>query len=592
MNSNASPIGTPSLDWYCCASANLARGDINCFARKPSTLAGERRNSLVDTTACNGQRKEHSSLLPLLAIALAVTLSAAAQNRERIDAGARDAGLLLNAAPQDGHLFLSWNAAPGTTYRVRSRPAGSHEWSVTNVGQRASYALAGLTNWITYEVELQSLSPRAYMRRSTVVRAKPRPRFGCAALRYISWDTRMNFFCSWQEMDAFLRRERIDPARLRCRNQPIGEWSEHAPDCLYQLPGRLALLLRSADERFDEPCGYREPEQVARVTRAILGWDDAAAPAALHPHTAFTGSVTSYDSVRGYRIDTRPGLASRVVWFTPRNPTPNRYAIYHEGHGGRAVDIAADTIEWLLARGWTVIALDMPLTGANATDLGALLGIHTDFYKLDEGGISPLVHFLSPVKAIVDEIVARASDDPDILLIGRSGGGWTTYVYGAIDPRVDAAIPVAGGTPLSQRLLAGPLEIGDFEQSWPPLFSIVRHEDLMIAAGSRGSLHLYNTWDPCCYRARPDDPFVRYLRDAGAVFGKKIDVFVDEENFQHSIGGSGYRKIDAFLRDVFANAPAPRAGAEVRKRILGASPCGAQRASAPAVRFDVNTFDK
>jgi len=523
----------------------------------------------VDTAPCNGRRKGHSSLF-ILAIALLAT-TASAQWRDFAGRVARDPGLLLSAAPQDGQLFLSWNASPGVTYRIRSRREGTSDWSSVDVGPVSAYALSGLQNRIPYEVELQAITRRT-TRRSHIVRAIPRQRPRCAALRYLSWDPRVNLFCSWAELDAYLTRERIPPEKLRCRNQPIGEWSEHAPDCHYQLPpGRIATLLRSADDRFAEPCGYREPEEVARVTRTIL-WPHGERPRlTLQPIRSFSGHVRNHAVVEAHRIDTAPGLASRVAWFTPRAPAPNRYAIYHEGHGGRAVDIAAETIDWLLARGWTVIAIDMPLTGANISDIRPGFTTHLDFDTLDDGTTSPLAHFLTPVGAVVDEIVDRSAGiDPDVLLIGRSGGGWTTYVYGAIDPRVDVAISVAGGTPMSGRLSVSPAEVGDYEQSWPPLFSVVRHEDLMIAAGSRGSLHIYNQYDNCCFAVQPDEPFVPFVRKAGEVFDKRIEVFIDEWNFQHSIGVAAYKRLAAFLENVFSEPPPV-----VRpRRFLATGPCG------------------
>lgn len=500
------------------------------------------------------------------------------QSRELVDEGARDPALLLRAAPQNGHLFLSWNATPGTTYRVRSRAIETQAWSAIDVGEVSSYALRNLTNGVEYEVELQAIRSDGWKRRSTIARATPRVRPNCSAIGYVPWDLRMNLFCSRSALDAFLEREQVSPTRLRCRNQPIGAWSEDTPECLFELPsGDTALLLRSLDDRFAEPCGYRDPDAVAHVTRHVL-WpehdpftNDERLP--LHEIPAFAGSVTRHANVRAFRIDTAADLASRATWFTPRVPTAHRYAIYHEGHGLAAIDGGAETIDWLLARGWSVIALDMPLTGVNAIDARPGREVHLDLDRVDAGEASPVALFLTPVKAVVDAIVASDAD-AELLLIGRSGGGWTTYVYAAIDPRIDIAVPVAGGTPLSMRLSAGPAEAGDYEQTWPPLFSIVRHEELMIAAGSRGSLHLFNANDTCCFRVRPEDAFVSYLRRAADVFGKNIDVFVDEENHAHSIGTAGYARLDTFLRDVLA-APAPEQEADARaKRLRANRPCG------------------
>jgi hypothetical protein len=504
------------------------------------------------------------SLSLLLAVLLLLLGGVSSGDPRRVfDKHPHDPELLLNAAPQGEHLFLSWNANDETSYRIRWRETGTARWTVVHAGRAATYALRGLTDFVSYDVELQAIGERGRIRRSAVTRATPRPRSGCAAVKYIPWELRMNFFCSWRQLDLYLVREGIDASRLRCRNQPVSEWNEAAPDCLYELPnGDFALLLRAADDTFQHPVGYRDPAAVSRVARRAMWRDsDPFAPGApslpVHAIPAITGRVLHYVHAESQRIETGPETSSRITWFTPFQARAGRYAIYHEGHGGAATDIAAETIGWLLARGWTVVAMDMPLVGANVVDVKPGLAQHFDFDARDDGATSPLANFLLPVKTVVDSIVERAgAGDPEVLLIGRSGGGWTTYVYGALDPRVDVVVSVAGGTPLSVRLIGRfpftpALELGDYEQSWPALYSIVRHEDLMIAAGARGSLHIYNEFDGCCYRVRPDDAFVPYLRGASQALGKKIDVFVDRRNPQHSIGPAGYERLELYLNDVF-----------------------------------------
>src|SRR4051794_11584336 len=51
MNANAIAIGTPSGDRYIRAASNFAFGDVNCFARIPPVLAGDRRKILGLATA-------------------------------------------------------------------------------------------------------------------------------------------------------------------------------------------------------------------------------------------------------------------------------------------------------------------------------------------------------------------------------------------------------------------------------------------------------------------------------------------------------------------------------------------------------------
>lgn len=284
---------------------------------------------------------------------------------------------------------------------------------------------------------------------------------------------------------------------------------------------------------------------------------------------ATVGTVRAAASATTYGISYHASLSSRVTHLVPASPQPGRYAIYHEGHGGAALDIGAATIDWLLERGWQVFAVDMPLIGANSDDNGANLNIahyHDDFDKLEDAtGNSPLGLFLLPIKSVVDLIFGHtgAEAPSSVLMIGRSGGGWSTYAYSALDPRIDIAVSVAGGVPLSQRLQSEEeqiLDVGDYEQSAPHLYNVVSHEDLMVGAGSTAALYIYNQWDGCCYRVLPDEPIVDYLRTAGTAAGKTIEVYVDESNTQHSIGPSGYQRLEVFLDSVLNSSDAGTPG--------------------------------
>lgn len=61
---------------------------------------------------------------------------------------------------------------------------------------------------------------------------------------------------------------------------------------------------------------------------------------------------------------------------------------------------------------------------------------------------------------------------------------------------------------MSQRMDApwGPLEVGNYEQTAPEVFSSIRHEDLMVAAGSRGAIYFFSPRGPCCYRVQGGIP--------------------------------------------------------------------------------------
>jgi hypothetical protein len=265
------------------------------------------------------------------------------------------------------------------------------------------------------------------------------------------------------------------------------------------------------------------------------------------------GNVQGFSGAYSYKIQYHPELSSRVTWFFPPQP-PIGYAIYHEGHGGSGVEIASETINWLLAKGVSVVNIDMPLIGANAEDITANLQKHRDFVRFELDDQNFVALFLLPVKSVVDAISdhLKALKTPsNIMMIGRSGGGWTTALYGAIDPRIQIAVPVAGLIPLSMRIASGDLhDVGDNEQTAPQIYDVVPYEDLMKATGSRASLYIYNAHDPCCFAIDANSPLVHYLNSAASELKKTIWVWIDEENEEHSISSRGYEVLDQFLRVV------------------------------------------
>jgi hypothetical protein len=466
--------------------------------------------------------------------------------------------LLLTAAPQDEGVFLTWSRLAGASYFVLWGVAGQPRVSRSYAGDRSTLAITGLSNSVKYEFQIEAHGVDGQVEVSPVVGASPKPRQTCRTLNADGLlDPPLRFFCAKRDLDAWLMRSGIDPRSLKCRGRPVDAWNDDSPDCFYTTAdGQNLLLLRSADDQFSTR-GYLTPDLTRRIARmAIWGafdpfFRDNPAPGVWRDiDPPLTGKVHGFAGAQSFIIESDHGLASRVTSFIPARRTERRWAIYHEGHGGAGVEEGADTIEWLLDRGWQVVAMDMPLIGLNREDARSGMMSHADLSALDAGAISPLENFLLPVKAVVDRIVASSPrHDADILLIGRSGGGWTAYTYAALDPRVDVVVSIAGGRPISQRLDAPwrALELGDYEQADPSLYNLTGHEDLMAAAGSIGAFYVFNMHDPCCFQVKPRDPFIDYLRGAAAVTGKRIGVFVDVQHNQHSLGPGGYREVGRFL---------------------------------------------
>ncbi|MFM7509648.1 MAG: hypothetical protein ACKO5A_08885, partial [Actinomycetota bacterium] len=249
----------------------------------------------------------------------------------------------------------------------------------------------------------------------------------------------------------------------------------------------------------------------------------------------------------------------------PTSSVAGRYALFHEGHGATALGPSVpadllptggrDMVDQLLAAGFNVYTLDMPLEGRNRTGNGRIRS-HTDLAVLDSGGPSPVGRLLVPAKLVIDEIMADAADDgiddPLVLMMGRSGGGWTTHLIGAMDERVDVAVSVAGGLPQSQHLLdpAGPWQIGDYEQYVPHTYDIVGVENLIASAGSGALFLAYSPVDLCCHRLGATAPFVEWLQQAEDELGKPIAINIDSGNRRHGLSPVQVTALDEFLAQI------------------------------------------
>jgi hypothetical protein len=257
--------------------------------------------------------------------------------------------------------------------------------------------------------------------------------------------------------------------------------------------------------------------------------------------------VTSADT---HRIDYAPGFASRIRWWYPPAHDGRRFAIYHEGHApdNLRTPEGLATRDWLLSQGWAVVYMDMPLRGINWKDQKPGLIDHEDFETLAAnwaGAYHPLGLFLEPVAHVVNLIYQQATDEPLIMMTGRSGGGWTTLWYAALDPRIDLAVVIAGFTPLQIRdrptLDGGQIKPGDWEQNVSSIYDHVSYEDLVNLLTDRPVLYLYGQYDPCCFDLTPDEDYVTWLRQRGGVF-------VDPTWDQHGVSPAQYQVWSSFLR--------------------------------------------
>ena len=258
------------------------------------------------------------------------------------------------------------------------------------------------------------------------------------------------------------------------------------------------------------------------------------------------------------------GLSSTAYHFIPAQGN-GKLLIYHGGHDGDFI-IAKDLISFFLKNGFAVIGMSMPLEGPNnrpVVDIERIgkvqLGFHEQlkFLKMKSG--HPVQLFLTPVAVVLN--YTQSLNYNSVVMTGVSGGGWTTTMYAAIDPRITRSYPAAGTLPLHLRedrnrsnSAQRPADWGDYEQTIPELHSIANYLDLYILSSlgeQRKQLQIVNKNDPCCLGGEAFRTYEGVINErVRSLGGGSFAVYLDTTNTRHSISNDAMKVI---LEDVNSN---------------------------------------
>ena len=309
------------------------------------------------------------------------------------------------------------------------------------------------------------------------------------------------------------------------------------------------------------------PEELEQKRNSVIEflWGDEGFPFEKLPAAVTEGiEDADFESLENLRqidkltVSMEFGLNSYVYHFIPISSNCSA-AIYHQGHGGKFT-IGSRTIEALLKEGYDVYALSMPLLGMNNkpvvhTGRFGKLYISSHEYMaflIPEKGNS-VKYFMEPVAATVNYAVRSGCDR--IIMAGLSGGGWTTTLYSAIDPRIDISFPVAGSLPVylrSQDLLKSGT-LGDFEQRVPGLYDRANYLELYIMGAygkGRSHLQILNQFDACCFSGTGFRSYEPLLKQRLQELGEgKYGVFLDSTHRLHHISPRAVEVILEYLRN-------------------------------------------
>ena len=234
------------------------------------------------------------------------------------------------------------------------------------------------------------------------------------------------------------------------------------------------------------------------------------------------------------RLETEPlGIRSITYLIHPAksSDTP-RLGIVHAGHSGRGNYMEKsyyDSINLLLSSGFSAAMMHMPLRGWHDDETAELPSGQTLPIKTGHNGIIRLPQnesslapgagfrpFLEPVVMCINHWTAVSGGEPDVTMLGLSGGGWATHMAAALDTRIRLSIPVAGAYPLYLRNKDRG-SVGDLEQTFGPLY-----DENIASDGSGGGVATWlevfalggfgpgrrqamvtAQYDSCCFRGDP-----------------------------------------------------------------------------------------
>lgn len=275
----------------------------------------------------------------------------------------------------------------------------------------------------------------------------------------------------------------------------------------------FASCVRSARLIDDRAITIHSGREVVERRRALIQylWGPDGFPARL-PDLVLTNvaspvkQLSHLTRVDELRIDMAPGLQGLAYHFIPERPN-RELVIVHQGHACTLDDDPSPedvgfglqrTIHALLREGYGVLGVFMPHMRP-----GDCAGGHDAMFKTHTTG-SPIKYFLEPTAVSLNylETCSRAGHFPEYRafhMTGVSGGGWTTTIYAAIDPRIRCSVPVAGTTPLYLR--SGD-SVGDREQYEPTFYRIAGYQDLYIMGAhehGRKQVQILVRRDDCCF---------------------------------------------------------------------------------------------
>lgn len=219
--------------------------------------------------------------------------------------------------------------------------------------------------------------------------------------------------------------------------------------------------------------------------------------------SVYCNPSVSYDSIERLDFNMADSNTAYCYLVTADNDN-NKLVLLHEGHANtfnnNGIDDIADT---LLELGYNVCVCYMPLLGQNTGPASD----HDDMANREAEGYNPISTYLEPCIRVINEY----ADYDEYIMMGVSGGGWTTMWMTAIETRISKGFDIAGNYPwkwMPAVDVTNPVDRGDYEQGYNSDSSTAvldffhdtcSQVDLYLMAAQREYYLIRNKIDSCCF---------------------------------------------------------------------------------------------
>jgi len=328
----------------------------------------------------------------------------------------------------------------------------------------------------------------------------------------------------------------------------------------------LARSIVAAPLTDDHELVIRSPVDIARMREQLIRfvWGADRLPGAFPAHVSHGVASPIRDPASVERVDaleiTMEAGQRTVAYHFIASTNNGHLVVVHQGHACQLDSLGVgDLVRDLTQAGYGVLGMFMPRCRPDDCPGGCTAAHETLFATVRPAMGSPMKFFLEPIVASLNYLERRSNDDAfprytAFHMAGLSGGGWTTTVYAALDPRIRLSFPVAGTLPLYLRFGGS---VGDVEQTLPEFYQIAGYPDLYVLGSfgaGRRQVQILNRHDDCCFgvaQHRGPVPYEDALRAYERQVQNRLDALgtgafclqIDDTAHSHQISSRAARSV-------------------------------------------------